>query len=135
MNYKHLVLCIMDGYGIRENTHGNAIAYAKKPNLDYLMKTYPNILLEASGEEVGLPQGQMGNSEVGHMNIGAGRVVYQSLTLINKKIKDGSFYHNENIMKTIEHVKHNNSKLNLSSFFSILITQQNNNAIKTKKHY
>ena len=81
MSYKHLVLCIMDGYGIRKEDYGNAINDAKKPNIDYLMREYPNILLEASGEEVGLPYGQMGNSEVGHMNIGAGRVVYQTLKL------------------------------------------------------
>jgi len=118
MNYKHVVLCIMDGYGIRRDTYGNAIAYASKPHIDHLMKEYPNILLEASGEEVGLPQGQMGNSEVGHMNIGAGRIVYQSLTLINKKIKDGSFYNNEKFLETINHVKNNKSKLNLMCLFS-----------------
>ena len=117
MSYKHLVLCIMDGYGIREESYGNAIKAANKPNIDYLMKEYPNILLEASGEEVGLPNAQMGNSEVGHMNIGAGRVVYQSLTLINKAIKDGSFYGNEKLLETINHVKKNNSKLNLFCLF------------------
>jgi 2,3-bisphosphoglycerate-independent phosphoglycerate mutase len=82
------------------------------------MKQYPNILLEASGEEVGLPLGQMGNSEVGHLNIGAGRIVYQSLTLINKAIKDGSFYKNKEFLKTINHVKLHGSKLHLFSLFS-----------------
>ena len=118
MSYKHVVLCIMDGYGIREEKRGNAIANAKTPNIDYLMKEYPNILLNASGEEVGLPFAQMGNSEVGHMNIGAGRVVYQSLTLINKKINDGTFYKNEKLLETMNHVKKNNSKLNLMCLFS-----------------
>lgn len=118
MSYKHALLCIMDGYGIREEPYGNAIKSANKPNIDYLMKEYPNILLEASGEEVGLPEGQMGNSEVGHMNIGGGRVVYQSLTLINKAIKEGTFYRNEKLLETIEHVKKNNSKLNLFCLFS-----------------
>ena len=118
MSYKHVVLCIMDGYGIREEKRGNAIANANKPNIDYLMKEYPNILLDASGGQVGLPDGQMGNSEVGHMNIGAGRIVYQSLTLINKMIKDGSFYENEKLLETINHVKKNNSKLHLMCLFS-----------------
>ena len=119
MSYKHLVLCIMDGYGIRNESYGNAIKNAKTPNIDYLMKQYPNILLEASGEEVGLPEGQMGNSEVGHMNIGGGRVVYQSLTLINKAIKDGSFYNNEKLLETINHVNKNNSKLNIFCLFTV----------------
>ena len=80
---KLAMLVIMDGYGIRNVVEGNAIANAKKPNLDKLFKKYPNTLIEASGEAVGLPDGQMGNSEVGHMNIGAGRVVFQSLTRVN----------------------------------------------------
>ena len=88
MSYKHLVLCIMDGYGIRNEVNGNAIKAANTFNVDKLLKEYPNILLEASGEPVGLPEGQMGNSEVGHMNIGAGRIVYQPLELINKSIED-----------------------------------------------
>ena len=118
MGYKHLLLCIMDGYGIRKESYGNAINNAKKPNIDHLFKQYPNILLEASGEAVGLPQGQMGNSEVGHLNIGGGRIVYQSLTLINKAIKDGSFYKNKELLKTINHVKLHGSKLHLFSLFS-----------------
>ena len=118
MSYKHLVLCIMDGYGIRSEKNGNAIKAANTFNIDKLLKEYPNILLEASGESVGLPEGQMGNSEVGHMNIGAGRVVYQSLTLINKAIKDGSFYSNEKLLNAIKHVKSNNSKLHLFTLFS-----------------
>ena len=118
MSYKHAILCIMDGYGIREEEHGNAIKASKTPNIDHLMKQYPHILLDASGEPVGLPVGQMGNSEVGHMNIGGGRIVYQSLTLINKEIKEGTFYTNEKLLATINHVKKNNSKLNLFILFS-----------------
>jgi hypothetical protein len=108
----------MDGYGIREEEHGNAIKASNTPNIDHLMKQYPHILLDASGEQVGLPHGQMGNSEVGHMNIGAGRIVYQSLTLINKEIKEGTFYTNEKLLATINHVKKNNSTLNLFILFS-----------------
>ena len=116
---RKVVLCIMDGFGIRDEVvYGNAIKQAHTPNLDYLKREYPNILLEASGEQVGLPEGQMGNSEVGHMNIGAGRVVYQSLSLINKKIKDGSFFENEKLLKAIKHVNDNNSTLHIFSLLS-----------------
>ena len=116
---RKVVLCIMDGFGIRDEVvYGNAIKQAHTPNLDYLKREYPNILLEASGEQVGLPEGQMGNSEVGHMNIGAGRVVYQSLSLINKKIKDGSFFENEKLLKAIKHANDNNSTLHIFSLLS-----------------
>jgi len=116
---KKVVLCIMDGYGIREESvYGNAIKQAHTPNLDYLRREYPNILLDASGEQVGLPEGQMGNSEVGHMNIGAGRVVYQSLSLINKKIKDGSFFENDKFLNAINNVKEHNSILHLFCLLS-----------------
>ena len=115
---KPVVLCIMDGFGITSRHEGNAIFQAKKPNLDYLMQTYPNILLQASGMAVGLPEGQMGNSEVGHLNIGAGRIVYQSLTLINKAILDGSFYHNEAYLNAIENVKKNHSHLHIFGLLS-----------------
>ena len=83
MSKKLVMLAIMDGYGITDTVKGNAIKAAKQPNLDNLFATCTNTLLGASGEDVGLPDGQMGNSEVGHMNIGAGRIVYQSLTLSN----------------------------------------------------
>ena len=115
---KPLVLCIMDGYGISPKVKGNAILAANKPNLDYLMKNYPHTLLQASGMAVGLPDGQMGNSEVGHMNIGAGRIVYQSLTLINKAVMDGSFYTNEAYLNAVKHVKLNNSKLHVMGLLS-----------------
>lgn len=115
---KPLVLCILDGCGIREETDGNAFKNANKPTFDYLLKTYPHSLLEASGKKVGLPKGQMGNSEVGHMNIGAGRIVYQPLELINKSIEDKSFYNNKEILKVINHVKENNSKMHIMGLLS-----------------
>ena len=118
MSYKHLVLCIMDGYGIRDEVRGNAIRAANTFNIDYLLNEYPNILLEASGEAVGLPEGQMGNSEVGHMNIGAGRIVYQPLELINKSIEDKEIYQNEELLKVMNHAKENNSKLHLMGLIS-----------------
>lgn len=118
MNKKPVILCIMDGYGLRDNNHGNAILKAKKPNLDRFFSTYSYTTINASGEAVGLPEGQMGNSEVGHLNIGAGRIVYQSLTLINKAIKDGDFFKNEVYLKAIEHAKKNHSKLHIMGLTS-----------------
>ena len=91
----------MDGCGIREKDLGNAFELAHKPNFDYLLNKYPNCTLEASGEYVGLPKGVMGNSEVGHLNIGAGRVVYQPLELINRSINDKSFYSNKELLNVI----------------------------------
>ena len=102
MSQKNLVmLVIMDGFGIRKEAKGNAILAAHKPNLDKLFSEYPHTLIQASGEAVGLPEGQMGNSEVGHMNIGAGRIVYQPLELINKSIKDGSFFEKKQFLKDL----------------------------------
>ena len=115
---KPVVLCILDGVGIRESIHGNAFKMAKKPNFDYLWETYPHSLLEASGELVGLPKGQMGNSEVGHLNIGAGRIVFQPLQLITKHINDGTFFTNPELLKVIKHVKDNNSKMHLFGLVS-----------------
>ncbi|MEG1222221.1 MAG: 2,3-bisphosphoglycerate-independent phosphoglycerate mutase [Bacilli bacterium] len=115
---KPVILCIMDGYGSRADKHGNAIAAAKKPNLDKYFSEYPLTYIHASGLEVGLPEGQMGNSEVGHCNLGAGRVVYQSLTLINKAVKDGSFYKNQKYLDAFEHVKKNNSTLHIFALLS-----------------
>lgn len=115
---KRVLLCILDGCGLRDEANGNAFKNAKKPNFDKLWSNYPHSKLIASGEEVGLPKGQMGNSEVGHMNIGAGRIVYQPLGLINKKINDKEFYDNENIIEVINHVKENNSKLHLFGLLS-----------------
>jgi 2,3-bisphosphoglycerate-independent phosphoglycerate mutase len=95
MNHRPAMLMILDGFGIRENKHGNAIAAAHKPNIDRLFSEYPFMTLEASGEAVGLPAGQIGNSEVGHTNIGAGNVIYQDLPRITRAIEDGSFFENE----------------------------------------
>lgn len=118
MEKKPIILCIMDGYGIRHNPVGNAVYDAKKPNLDAYFKKYSYTEINASGEYVGLPDGQMGNSEVGHMNMGAGRIVYQSLTLINKAIKDGDFFENEKYLAAIEHAKKFHSKLHIFGLVS-----------------
>ena len=115
---KKVVLCIMDGVGEREEVHGNAVKLANTPNLDRLKEKYGFSLLEASGTKVGLPKGQMGNSEVGHMNIGAGRIIYQPLQFINEKIEDGTFFENEEILKVINHVKSNKSKLHIMGLLS-----------------
>ena len=96
------VLCIMDGFGHNPSDYGNAIAAAKKPNLDMLMEKYPYTYIGASGLNVGLPDGQMGNSEVGHTNMGAGRVVYQELTRITKSIEDGDFFENEALVNAVK---------------------------------
>ena len=115
---KKVVLCIMDGVGIRKETYGNAVEKANTKILDNLLKFYPHSLLHASGHLVGLPEGQMGNSEVGHLNIGAGRIVYQPLELITNKINTKEIYENVNINSVINHVKENNSKLHLLGLLS-----------------
>lgn len=114
---KPLVLCILDGCGIREEKDGNAFANANKPTLDMLMNKYPHSILEASGKAVGLPVGQMGTSEVGHMNLGSGRVALQPLEAITSSIENGSILENEKILEVINHVKENNSNLH---FFGLL---------------
>ncbi|MFA5006988.1 MAG: 2,3-bisphosphoglycerate-independent phosphoglycerate mutase [Candidatus Izemoplasmatales bacterium] len=115
---KPVVLIVMDGIGIGKVYPGNAYALARKPNLDRLFKEYPNTAINTSGEAVGLPDGQMGNSEVGHMNIGAGRIVYQSLTRVNVAIKDGSFCTNPAFVQAFDHVKKNHSKLHVFGLLS-----------------
>ncbi|MDP2767829.1 MAG: 2,3-bisphosphoglycerate-independent phosphoglycerate mutase [Candidatus Methanoperedens sp.] len=115
---KPLLLMILDGYGLRENKEGNAIAFAKTPNLDKLFSSYPHSVLEASGLSVGLPEGQMGNSEVGHLNIGAGRIVYQDLTRITKSIREGDFFKNKVLIEAIKNVKTHNSSLHLAGLLS-----------------
>lgn len=115
---KPIVLTILDGYGLRKETHGNAVALANNPVFTNLWETYPHTTLTASGQLVGLPKGQMGNSEVGHMNIGAGRIVYQPLELINKAIEDKEFFENTEIKKVMSHVKENDSKLHLIGLIS-----------------
>ncbi len=94
MGKRPVVLMILDGYGLNEKTEGNAVAQASTPVMDRLMKEYPFVRGNASGMAVGLPEGQMGNSEVGHLNMGAGRIVYQELTRITKEIQDGTFFEN-----------------------------------------
>ena len=115
---KPIILCIMDGYGLSNSDVGNCINKAKKPNLERVFSTYPTTLIEASGEAVGLPDGQMGNSEVGHLNIGAGHIVYQSLTLINKAVKDGTFFKNEKYLSAMKNVLENNKKLHVFGLMS-----------------
>lgn len=115
---KKVLLCIMDGVGIRNSSKGNALTNANTPNLDKLIKEYPYTYLEASGEYVGLPQNQMGNSEVGHSTIGSGRIIYQSLEKINKSIQDKYFFQKEELLHAINHAKLNNSKLHLIGLLS-----------------
>lgn len=115
---KPLMLIILDGWGYREARDGNAILLSITPNLDNLTNKYPWCLLEASGEAVGLPEGQMGNSEVGHLNIGAGRIVYQDLTRINLSIKNGDFFENPAFLNAISNAKVNNSSLHLMGLVS-----------------
>ncbi len=107
------VLVIMDGWGINPRKEGNAIALARTPNIDKLAKEWPHTALRTSGEAVGLPEGQMGNSEVGHQNIGAGKRVLQDYTRVNESIKDGSFFQNPALLKAVEHVKKNGSQLHI----------------------
>ncbi len=115
---KPLALIILDGFGYNPSDYGNAIVAASKPNLDRLFATCPHTMIGASGMDVGLPDGQMGNSEVGHTNIGAGRIVYQELTRITKSIADGDFFTNEALTAAIENCKEKNSALHLMGLCS-----------------
>jgi len=115
---KPVALIILDGFGIRENKLGNAIAAANLPVFHKLKNDFPYTQIKASGMAVGLPEGQMGNSEVGHLNIGAGRIVYQELTRISKEIADGDFYQNQDLINAMTHVKNNNKKLHLMGLVS-----------------
>ncbi len=107
------VLIIMDGWGINPRKEGNAIALANTPNIDTITRNWPHTTVRTSGEAVGLPEGQMGNSEVGHQNIGAGKRVLQDYTRVSESIKDGSFYQNPAFLKAVAHVKKNNSQLHI----------------------
>ncbi len=118
MKDKLTMLMILDGFGKNEKKEGNAIDVAKTPNIDKLMATYPTSEIYASGLDVGLPEGQMGNSEVGHTNIGAGRIVYQELTRITKSIEDGDFFSVPEFTNAIENCKKNNSKLHIMGLLS-----------------
>ena len=112
------MILIMDGFGLNDSEYGNAIAQADTPALDEIFSKYPGTRISACGHYVGLPDGQMGNSEVGHLNIGAGRIVYQSLSRITMAIEDGSFFENKALMSAIEHVKKNDSALHISGLLS-----------------
>lgn len=115
---KPVALIILDGFGLRGEVTGNAVAQANKPNYDRYWAEYPHTTLTACGEAVGLPEGQMGNSEVGHLNIGAGRTVYQDLTRISKSIRDGEFFDNETILGAIRNAKQTGKKLHLYGLLS-----------------
>ena len=118
MSKKPTVLMILDGYGLRDKTEGNAVALANTPVMDKLMAECPFVKGNASGLAVGLPDGQMGNSEVGHMNMGAGRIIYQELTKITKSIEDGDFFENKALLAACENVKKNDSALHLMGLVS-----------------
>lgn len=118
MSKKPYALIILDGFGKNERHEGNAIYTANTPNIDKYLADHPNTIVHASGLDVGLPDGQMGNSEVGHTNIGAGRIVYQELTRITKSIEDGDFFENEALVKAVENCKKNDSALHLMGLLS-----------------
>ena len=116
--FRPICLIIMDGWGLSDKVEGNSIKLARTPNLDSYYKTYDNIKLKASGEAVGLPEGQMGNSEVGHLNIGAGRIVYQEFTRINKEIKDATFFRNEVLIEALKSAEESDSSIHLMGLVS-----------------
>ncbi|AYA77869.1 2,3-bisphosphoglycerate-independent phosphoglycerate mutase [Bacillus sp. Y1] len=118
MSKSPVALIILDGFALRGERMGNAVAQSNKPNFDRFWNSYPHAQLTASGEAVGLPEGQMGNSEVGHLNIGAGRIVYQSLTRVNVSIREGEFERNETFLNAINHVKKNGTNLHLFGLLS-----------------
>lgn len=118
MSKKPVVLMILDGYGLNEKSEHNAVAEANTPVIDGLMARYPFVKGNASGMAVGLPDGQMGNSEVGHLNMGAGRIVYQELTRITKEIKDGTFFENPALLQAVENCKTNDSALHMFGLLS-----------------
>lgn len=118
MSKKQYMIMILDGIGLTEEEEGNAYKQAKTPNLERLLNEYPNSILDAKGLAVGLPEGQMGNSEVGHMTMGAGRIIYQDLALITKEIKEARFFEKEAFKNVIKHIKENNSSLHLMGLLS-----------------
>lgn len=115
---KPVVLMILDGYGLSDEVKGNAVKAADTPVMDRLMKEYPFVKGHASGLAVGLPEGQMGNSEVGHLNMGAGRIVYQDLTRITKSIEDGDFFKKPELLEAVENCKKNNSDMHIMGLLS-----------------
>ena len=118
MSKKPTVLMILDGYGLNDTTKGNAVAKGKTPVMDKLMAEYPFVKGNASGMAVGLPEGQMGNSEVGHLNMGAGRIIYQELTKITKAIEDGDFFENQALLAACKNAKENNTALHMMGLVS-----------------
>ena len=117
-NQRPIALIILDGWGISDDPHGNAVLAADTPFLDHLLEEWPSARIKTSGSDVGLPDGQMGNSEVGHMNIGAGRIVYQDLLRISNAIEDGTFFENEAIRSAMSHAASNNKTLHLAGLLS-----------------
>src|SRR3954451_5027733 len=115
---KPLVLIILDGWGYAPPSNANAISLARKPNYDRLLVEYPNTLVHTSGRFVGLPTGQMGNSEVGHLNMGAGRVVYMDITRIDLMIENGDFFSNPVLMAAMKHAKTGGRRLHLFGLLS-----------------
>ena len=115
---KKVLLCIMDGVGLRESDKGNAFKNANTKTIDKLIQEYPNTYLEASGQYVGLPKGQMGNSEVGHSTIGSGRIIYQPLEKINRSIENKTIYNNKELLNAIDYAKNHNSKLHIIGLLS-----------------
>src|SRR3989344_3258847 len=113
MSKKPIVLAILDGWGYSRKNIGNAIAAAKTPTMDMLTRQYPMLLLQASGSAVGMTWGESGNSETGHLNIGAGRIVEQYLTRINRSVQDGSFFENHALTGAFDHAQQNNSRVHL----------------------
>ncbi|EQB90030.1 2,3-bisphosphoglycerate-independent phosphoglycerate mutase [Clostridium punense] len=118
MPKKPVMLMILDGFGLSDKVDGNAVRASKKPNYDNLINNYPSVSISASGLDVGLPEGQMGNSEVGHLNIGAGRIIYQELTRISKEIREGRFYENQALNFAIDKAIESNSSLHLMGLLS-----------------
>ncbi|MEG2354349.1 MAG: 2,3-bisphosphoglycerate-independent phosphoglycerate mutase, partial [Clostridium sp.] len=118
MSKKPVMLMILDGFGISDNLEGNAVREAKKPNYDKLKAKYPHTKLSACGLEVGLPEGQMGNSEVGHLNIVAGRIIYQELTRISKDVREGRFFDREAFKFAIDKSIENKSSIHLMGLLS-----------------
>src|SRR5499425_2563539 len=115
---KPLVLTVLDGWGFRPETKGNAVALARKPNYDRLLADFPNTLIHTSGPFVGLPEGQMGNSEVGHLNIGAGRIVHMDITRIDLMIQNGDFFSNPTLLATMKHARTDGRTLHLFGLVS-----------------
>src|SRR3989338_2640012 len=144
---KPVVLTILDGWGYSKQKHGNAILNAKTPNIDSIQRNYPSLLLQASGKAAGMTLGESGNSEVGHLTIGAGRTIFQYLSRINKAIDNDSFFSNEVLTQAIRHVHENNSTFHLvglltsgsvhaylNHLFALIDLAKRNNVINLKIH-